>query len=75
MIERAGENARRARDAGHVVIEGDATRSAVLEAANVAEAQVVVVAPSRDDTAVLTTLTAREMNPDATIASVVAPTH
>jgi voltage-gated potassium channel len=39
----------------------------VLEAAGVAQAKSVIVAPNRDDTAVLMTLTVRELDPDALI--------
>lgn len=49
--------------AGFVVIHGDATKNAVLDQAMVAKAQSVIVAPNRDDTAVLVTLTVRELNP------------
>lgn len=48
---------------GYVAIEGDATRSTILAAAGVEEAESVIVAPNRDDTAVLVTLTVRELNP------------
>ena len=58
-----------ARRAGHAGIVGDASASAVLEAAGVREARAVVVAPDRDDSAVLITLTARELNPPARIVA------
>jgi len=51
------------------LLEGDATRNETLEQAEIAKASSIVVAPNRDDTAVLITLTAREMN---TTASIVA---
>jgi len=47
---------------GFVAIAGDATQSAVLEQAGVRSARSVIVAPNRDDTAVLITLTVRELN-------------
>jgi len=43
--------------------------SSALEAAGVRDAAAVVVAPDRDDTAVLITLTARELNPSARIVA------
>jgi voltage-gated potassium channel len=51
-----------ATSAGHVAIIGDASRTEVLREAGIERARSVVVAPSRDDAAVLITLTAREMN-------------
>ncbi|TDE30233.1 potassium channel family protein [Actinomadura sp. 6K520] len=56
-----------AAEAGFVGIVGDATRSSVLRQAAVQRAREVVVASARDDTAVLVTLTARQLNPDAAI--------
>ncbi|UGY92638.1 potassium channel family protein [Streptomyces gobiensis] len=47
---------------GFAGVVGDATRSSVLERARVDRARQIVVAPQRDDTAVLVTLTARQMN-------------
>jgi voltage-gated potassium channel len=48
---------------GFVAVHGDATHSEVLAQASVDRARAVVVTPNRDDTAVLITLTVREMNP------------
>ncbi|MBW8480780.1 potassium channel family protein [Actinomadura parmotrematis] len=56
-----------AAEKGFVGIVGDATRSAVLKRAGVPTARQVVVATARDDTAVLVTLTARQLNPGAGI--------
>ncbi len=56
-------------DQGLVAIVGDASQRAVLEQASIATARAAVVAPNRDDTAVLITLTAREMNPDLHIVA------
>jgi voltage-gated potassium channel len=56
---------------GLPVVSGDATRTEVLFAAGVREARAIVVAPDRDDAAVLITLTARELNPAATVVSAV----
>lgn len=57
--------------AGFATVHGDASRLAVLRQAAVERARSVVVAPNRDDTAVLITLTARECNSSAHIVSVV----
>ena len=54
---------------GFVGVVGDASRTEVLEQAGIAEASHIIVAPNRDDTAVLITLTAREMNPSAHITA------
>ncbi|WP_460067728.1 potassium channel family protein [Streptomyces sp. YKOK-I1] len=54
-------------DDGLVAITGDATRSEVLRRAEVQHASRVIVAPQRDDTAALVTLTARQLNRRATI--------
>jgi voltage-gated potassium channel len=53
--------------AGLVTVRGDATKSDVLRLAGVQHAAAVIVATSRDDTAVLVTLTAREIGPKAKI--------
>ncbi len=47
---------------GIVGIRGDATRNAVLDQAGVQDAKAVIITPNRDDTAVLITLSVREMN-------------
>jgi voltage-gated potassium channel len=54
---------------GLVVVHGSATRSDILRIAEVQHAKAVVVAPNRDDTAVLVTLTARELAPKAHIVA------
>lgn len=59
----------RAAEADLVAIAGDASSGAALRQAEIATARAVVVAPDRDDTAVLVTLTARELNPEATISA------
>ncbi len=56
-----------ANTAGLNVIHGNGTRTDVLRQAGVEHAAIVIVAPKSDDTAVLTTLTARELNPHARI--------
>ena len=52
-----------AEDQGIVTLHGDASKRAVLHSAAIEKAKAVIVAPNRDDTAVLITLTAREINP------------
>ena len=54
---------------GLVTVTGNATRSSVLRIAGVMQASALVVAVNRDDTAVLVTLTAREMAPDLHIVA------
>jgi voltage-gated potassium channel len=48
---------------GLVTVTGNATRSSVLRIAGVQQAAALIVAVNRDDTAVLVTLTARELSP------------
>ncbi|MFE7797791.1 potassium channel family protein [Nocardia sp. NPDC057440] len=57
-----------AASAGLVTVHGSATQSDVLRLAGAQNASAVVVATNRDDTAVLVTLTARELNKAAKIA-------
>ena len=57
----------RANAAGLVTVRGDANKSDVLRLAGVQHAKAVIVATSDDPTAVLVTLTARELAPEATI--------
>jgi voltage-gated potassium channel len=54
---------------GLVTVHGDATKSDVLRLAGAQHASSIVVAASRDDTAVLVTLTARELGPKAKIVA------
>lgn len=56
---------------GFATVAGSATSTATLEQAGIRDAGAVVVAPNRDDTSVLITLTARELAPGATIVSAV----
>lgn len=59
----------RARSAGLVAVRGSGTRAEVLKIAGVGEARSVVVAPNTDDTAVLVTLSVRELAPRALITA------
>ncbi|GAB16468.1 hypothetical protein GOEFS_001_00130 [Gordonia effusa NBRC 100432] len=54
---------------GLVTVRGDATKSDVLRLAGVAHAASIVIAASRDDTAALATLSARELNKNAKIVA------
>ncbi|HEY0641035.1 MAG TPA: potassium channel family protein [Pseudonocardiaceae bacterium] len=54
---------------GLVTVHGSGTRSEVLRLAGVPRARSIIVATNRDDTAVLVTLTARELAPRADIVA------
>ncbi|MES4886923.1 potassium channel family protein [Streptomyces sp. NPDC096012] len=56
---------------GYAGVVGDATRSEVLKRAEVHKARQIIVAPQRDDTSVLVTLTARQINRTAKIVAAV----
>lgn len=71
VIDPRDEPRRHALSLGFAAISGTAAESDVLEEAEIRSARAVVVAVDRDDTAVLTTLTARELNPDVTISAAV----
>ncbi|MGV0735763.1 potassium channel family protein [Mycobacterium syngnathidarum] len=57
----------RARGAGLVTVHGDATKSDILRLASAQRAKAIIVATDDDASAVLVTLTARELAPDAQI--------
>lgn len=71
VIDELADARTRATDMGLAVVAGNATSTDVLRAAEIGTAESIIVAPDRDDSAVLVTLTARELNPRATIASAV----
>jgi voltage-gated potassium channel len=54
---------------GLAVVTGNATRRDVLNRAGVATADQIIITTDRDDTNVLTTLTVRQLNPDAWIVT------
>lgn len=60
-----------AQNDGLAVITGDATRRDVLRRAGVERASQVIITTDRDDTNVLATLTARQLNPTAWIVAAV----
>jgi voltage-gated potassium channel len=68
VIDKSGGARLEATACGCAAISGDATETYVLEEAGIADASNVIVAVDRDDAAVLTTLTARELAPRAEIA-------
>jgi voltage-gated potassium channel len=69
VVDSDPERLRLAGSRGLVTVGGSGARSEILRLAGVERAASVVVAPSRDDTAVLVTLTARELNSSATIVA------
>jgi len=56
---------------GLAVVTGDATRREVLRRAGVARAGQVIITTDRDDSTVLSTLNARQLNPDCYIVAAV----
>jgi len=75
VIDESADAVEEATRSGFAAIHGDATRSVVLREAGIEEATGVIVAPHTDEAAVLTTLTARELNPTATIVAAVRETE
>jgi voltage-gated potassium channel len=71
VIDESHDAREHATAAGLTVVCGSAASTEVLQQAGIADARSIVVAVNRDDTAVLVTLTARELNPKATIAAAV----
>jgi voltage-gated potassium channel len=67
VIDPAPDARSRAQAAGLAAVVGRAVSQEVLEEAQIRQARTVIVAVDRDDTAVLTTLTARELAPKAKI--------
>lgn len=71
VIDTSEDAVAEANAAGLVAVSGDGTRRGVLNQALAGTASQVVIAVSRDDTAVLITLTARQLNPDVAIVAAV----
>ncbi len=69
VIDPSGKAIEAARAEGFEGVVGDATRSDVLREAEVQRAAKIIIATQRDDTAVLVTLTARQLNRGATIVA------
>ncbi len=71
VVENDPENVRQAGVDGLVTVLGSSTSDTVLIEAEVAKARAVIVAVNRDDTAVLTTLTVRQLAPTAVVVAAV----
>ncbi len=71
VIEQSAAKRERATTDGLAAVHGSATTQETLTEAGIERASAIVVAVDRDDTAVLITLTARELNPRATIVGAV----
>ncbi|MGI8632597.1 MAG: potassium channel family protein [Solirubrobacterales bacterium] len=71
VIDTVESSIERAQRANFVSIRGNAGSQEVLQRAGIDHAKGVIVAPNRDDTAVLITLTARELNPEVPIVTAV----
>jgi voltage-gated potassium channel len=71
VVDEDGASLERAKGAGLVTVRGTATDSEVLRLASAQHAETIIVATNRDDTAVLVTLTARELAPKAKIIAAV----
>lgn len=68
VVDSSPERLCDAQELGVATVEGDATHNAVLGIAKVESAHTVIVAPGRDDTAVLIALTVRRLAPHASVA-------
>ncbi|SDI26258.1 voltage-gated potassium channel [Sinosporangium album] len=71
VVDPRPESVEEANRDGLAGVVGDGTRSDVLNRAGIAEARQVIIATQRDDTSALVTLTARQLNPAATIVAAV----
>jgi voltage-gated potassium channel len=65
VVDPSGSALTDAHSHGLAIVNGDATRRDVLRRAEVRRARQVIITLDRDDSAVLTTLTVRQLNPDA----------
>lgn len=71
VVDLSAEAVAEANLAGLAAVCGDGTRSSILSQAETGNAAKVVIAVSRDDSAALITLTARQLNPSAVIVAAV----
>jgi len=71
VIESDHEAIEEAAAAGLATVHGTSASDAVLKEADVEKASAVIIAVNRDDTAVLTTLTVRQLAPEVTIVAAV----
>lgn len=69
VVERSPQHAARARDAGALVIEGDATHNDVLEAAGIERAKALVACVREDSDNLVIVLSARALCPDLLVVS------
>ena len=69
VIDRSREAVDRAVSDGYSAFYGDATEEATLRRAGVHKAESVLVAPGRDDTAVLICLTVNDIDPDLNLVA------
>lgn len=67
VIDSKPESIADANSDGVAAFEGDASRRDLLHRAEIAKAREVIITLDRDDTAILTTLTVRQLNPNARI--------
>jgi voltage-gated potassium channel len=67
VIDPSPRQVAEANDFGYAGVLGDATRGDVLVRAGVREAEQVIVATDRDDSATLVTLSVRRLNPEAKV--------
>ena len=68
VVDADEQRLRIAEERGVTTVQGDATHNKVLELAKISAACSVIVAPGRDDTAVLIVLTCRRLAPNASLA-------
>jgi len=71
VIENDHESVEAAAAAGYTTVHGRSDSDTVLKEAEVGRARSVVIAVDRDDTAVLTTLTVRQLSKDVTVVAAV----
>jgi voltage-gated potassium channel len=71
VVDENAATLERAKSAGLVTVHGDATKSEVLRLASAQHAKAIIVATDDDASAVLVTLTARELAPKAKIIAAV----
>ena len=71
VVDPAASALQEAHADGLAVVTGDATRQDVLRRAGVKDASQVIITTDRDDSNVLATLTARQLNPDVWIVAAV----
>ena len=69
VVSRDQEESRRAAEDGFVSLSGDPSKEDTLDGALIKKASSVIITTGRDDTNVLISLTARDLNPDVKIIS------